>query len=675
MRRLLDYLRNKHALWFKVGVFSVSLFFIVWLLPGADAPLIKYEVGKPWMHENLVAPFDFAVYKSKAEITAEQQGVQAHAELYYRTNDSAFKQKTNAFFKNNKLNPAQKRIFETIFLALLNKKIIELPDSATYSANPKILIEKNKVVTEAYLQDFYTLAQADSFLEQTLKNNFDEHTAMQLTNLSEDYFVHTLQYNKNLTQQNLKQELNDIAFIKDKKIKGETIINRGDVVSLQSAAVLQSLQKELDKQSSQRSTSALALLGKTMYVFLCLLMVFLFLALFRKPIFAQNTHVVFIFLIICLFVVSSSLVSKSVYISLYVIPFAIAPVIIRTFFDTRTALFVHLNTVLICSLFFTQQKFNFLFIELFTGIAAIFSVAHLLRRSQLFITSIATLLISMGAFFALHASTIKDIDISWCYPFLFSSASLLLAYPLIYVFEKTFGFISDFTLLELNDVSSNPLLKQLSSHAPGTFQHSVQVANMAEEAVAIMGGKALLVRTGAMYHDIGKLYNPHFFTENQSSKTNPHEDLSYKESAQTIINHVIKGIEMAHQYKLPDQIIDFIRTHHGTTFVSYFYAKQIEENPSTKTEEINFKYPGPIPFSKETAVLMLADSVEASSRSLKKYDALNIDELVERIFKLKIDSNQLINSDITLKEISLLKKIFKKRLMNMYHVRIEYPSL
>ncbi|HXB40968.1 MAG TPA: HDIG domain-containing protein, partial [Bacteroidia bacterium] len=381
-----------------------------------------------------------------------------------------------------------------------------------------------------------------------------------------------------------------------------------------------------------------------------------------------------IFLLVTLFVFAASLLVKHTEFSLYVLPFAIAPVIIRAFFDTRTALFVHLNIILLCAIF-TEQKFHFVFIELLSGIGAIFSIANLTRRSQLLITAVVTLIINLAAFWSLHATEIGNIKFAECNPFFIASACLLIAYPLIFIFEKTFGFISDFTLLELNDTSNNPLLKQLSTDAPGTFQHSLQVANMAEEAISLIGGNALLVRTGAMYHDVGKLKNTSFFIENQSAGTNPHEELSYEESANIIIGHVIKGIEMARKHKLPEQVIDFIRTHHGTTLASYFYYKAKEESDGVMPDEKKFRYPGPIPFSKETGVLMLADSVEASSRSLKNYDALSIDDLVERIFKYKMDENQLINSDLTLRDLTLLKKIFKRKLMNMYHVRIEYPKL
>lgn len=670
MEEILAYLRNKHGLWFKLTVLLCGTLFIVWLLPSTNTVNLSYELSKPWDKEDLIAPFDFAVYKSDAEVSEEKKQIKQHAELYYVFNDSVFNKNRNLFFLNNKLSKQEEAVCKEIFDALSAKKIIELPDTILSKDNRQILIEKNKTVEAAGLNDFFTLTQADSFLTQDLKSK----NSLRLVEAMENSLAHTLTFNKRITSQNVQQQLSNVVSIKDKNVKGQSIIKRGDVVNTDNAAVLQSLQKEINKQNYKSQNSFISFLGKLVYVGLCLLMVFLFLGLFRTGIFSRNTHISFIFLLICLFVLTCALVARNPLISIYAIPFAIAPVIIRTFFDTRTALFVHLNIILLCALFAAEQKFNFLFIELLAGIGTIFSLANLVRRSQLLITAVVTYVISMLSFFALNISNYESLPFSATYPFLVSSSALLLAYPLIYVFEKLFGFVSDFTLLELNDIGSNTLLKQLATDAPGTFQHSLQVANMAEEAIRLVGGKPLLVRTGAMYHDIGKLKNPFYFIENQSSKINPHEDLSYQESAKIIISHVIDGIEMASKERLPEQIIEFIRTHHGTTLASYFYYKFAEENPNAKPDEHTFRYPGPIPFSRETAVLMLADSVEASSRSLKTYDAVTIDDLVERIFKHKMDENQLINADLTLRDLTLLKKIFKKRLMNMYHVRIEYPK-
>ena len=675
MKELLAFLRNKHGLWFKLGLVFCCLVFIIYLLPDPNANNLTFQLNKPWDKEDLIAPFDFAVYKSSDEIKSAKRTIEDQAPLYYTENDSLFKNNITAFFANNfNMSKPEEQIWRAAFDSLVAKKIIEIPD--TIHGNPSIWIVKNNIVTEKHFHDFYTLAQADSFLNHFIHERItDSHAeSVKARANSLNSLTHTLFFNRKKSDENLNQELNDLALIRDKRIKGQTIINKGEVVNADHAAILESLQKEIRKQDFHSKNSVLSVLGKSIYVGLCLFTVFMFLGLFRTGIFSRNTYISFIFLLICFFILVCSLTAKNPSISIYAIPFAIAPVIVRTFFDTRTALFVHLNTILLAALFAGDQKFSFLFIELLCGIGAIFSVANLIRRSQLLVTALVTLSISMLAYFSLQISTYNPIRIQDCYPFLFASAGLLLAYPLIYVCEKIFGFISDFTLLELNDISGNPLLKQLATDAPGTFQHSLQVANMAEEAIRLVGGKALLVRTGAMYHDIGKLHNPYFFTENQSSKVNPHEDLSYTESAKIIINHVIKGIEMAHKNNLPEQIIDFIRTHHGTTLASFFYYKSAEENPAEKPDEKAFRYPGPIPFSKETAVLMLADSVEASSRSLKSYDALQIDELVERIFSFKMNENQLINSDLTLRDLTQIKKIFKKRLMNMYHVRIEYPK-
>lgn len=669
MKRLfLSYLRDKHTLWYKLGLLGTCLVFIVWMLPSPGKTEYRYELGKPWEHEDLIAPFDFAVYKSVSEISDEQMAIREHTPLYYTESDSAFIANRDTFFRGVELSAGEEEVLRAAFDALLQRKVIELPDSG--SVTSPVWVLRGNTVTEKRFSDFYTLAQADSFLNSYLSR----HGLQRMLGPAENVLVHTLRFSKTLTAQNLSQELGDMALIKDKRIKGQSIINRGEVVDEGKLAILNSLQKELEKRARYNKNTFIAFVGRILYVGLCLAMVFLFLGFFRTNIFAQNSQVTFIFLLVSIFVFAASLFQKHTEFSLYALPFAIAPVIIRAFFDTRTALFVHLNIILLVTVF-TEEKFNFVFVELLSGIAAIFSIANLTRRSQLLITACVTLVINMAAFWSLHADRIETTHFSVSNPFFIASACLLIAYPLIYVFEKSFGFISDFTLLELNDTASNPLLKQLSTEAPGTFQHSLQVANMAEEAISVIGGNALLVRTGAMYHDIGKLRNTLYFIENQSGNTNPHEELSYEESANIIIGHVIKGIEMARKHKLPEQVIDFIRTHHGTTLASYFYYKAREESAGIMPDEKKFRYPGPIPFSKETGVLMLADSVEASSRSLKTYDAVSIDELVERIFKFKMDENQLINSDLTLRDLTVLKKIFKKKLMNIYHVRIEYPKV
>jgi len=357
------------------------------------------------------------------------------------------------------------------------------------------------------------------------------------------------------------------------------------------------------------------------------------------------------------------------------IPVCITPIIIRAFFDTRLAIFVHVITVVLISNF-APNSYEFIIYHLIAGIVAVLSIISMTKRSQLFYTSLyifGTYFIFYISFSLVFDGTLQGIDTSLFLQFAISSLLNLLAFPLIFFYERIFGFPTDFSLLELTN-TNNPLLRELASKAPGTFQHSLQVATLAEEAAFLIGGNPLLVRAGALYHDIGKTYYPYYFIENQKSGINPHEDLSYEESAKIIISHIIKGVELAKRYKLPEYIIDFIRTHQGTKKTDFFYKMSLKEN---KPEDINiesFTYRGPLPFSKETTVLMMADAVEAASRSMKQYDEASIDELVERVIDNQIAENQFIRSEITFKDISDIKKVFKKQLLNIYHVRIAYPQ-
>jgi cyclic-di-AMP phosphodiesterase PgpH len=409
-------------------------------------------------------------------------------------------------------------------------------------------------------------------------------------------------------------------------------------------------------------------------MFIVMVILLFYLVFFRKQIFGQNKQVFFLFFVVVVSAISAYIFHKYG-LMVMALPFTLVPILVRVFFDSRTALFTHLIAVLICS-FFMTDKLEFILLQLISGIGTLFTVAEMRKRQQILNAALVVFVIYILLFFCYQVGfgTPQLVKKVTAYvPFGVSSLLVLLAYPLIYLTEKIFGFISDFKLLELCDLNQ-PLLRQLSQDVPGTFQHSLQVANLAEEAIYYIGGNTLLVRTGAMYHDVGKLSNPRFFTENQVNGYSPHMEMLPVESAKTIINHVIRGIELAKEHGLPEQVIDFIRTHHGTTYVGYFLNLHKKDKVLTNVDENEFRYPGPIPFSKETAVLMMADGVEAASRSLPKKDAMAINDLVDQIIDYKISQNQFINSDITFKDITVIKKIFKKRLMNIYHVRIEYPS-
>ena len=672
---IIRFLRDKHALWYKGFLFFFSIFIITFLLPRENH--FKYElnqeIGTPWNFENLIAPFDFPIYKNDKEFLNEQTTIRKESKLFFISDESALKHKISEFEKSSSLAENEKRIGIDILTKIAEKGILESNDLvAGKGKDYTIYAVKNDFAEELTIDYFFTLKKADAFITDQVNSSAIRNKKEFMNQLLNCLSV-TVFYDEQTTKKNLNQELSNVLPTKNKIVKGQTIINRGEIVTPEKSEILSSFKKELINSNTSKTDDFLLVLGQFLAAFLCMSMIFLFLAFFRKNIFAQNAHVSFIVLVTLLFVFISNRIFVSESIELFLIPFAIGPIIIRAFFDTRTALFTYLNIVLLTS-FFANDKFEFFFIQTLAGIAAIFSIANMVRRSQLIFTAVIVFLVYVFAFTSLKLileTNLYTFSMNNYYAYAASSLMILITYPMIFIFEKAFGFVSDFTLLELSD-SNSPLLRELASKAPGTFQHTLQVANLAEEAIQKVGGNPLLIRTGAMYHDIGKMENPRFFTENQVGGVNPHDELTHEESAKIIISHVIQGIELARKNNLPEQIIDFIRTHHGTTLTRYFYKKSLLEI-GEQTDKSKFRYPGPIPFSKETAVLMMADSIEASSRSLKTYDAVNIDELVERIINSQIEEQQFNNSDITFRDINNIKKIFKKRLMNIYHVRIEYP--
>ncbi len=661
MNTVFTRIRDKHALWYKGIVFVACVLVCSYLLPKHTIlASYKSKIGETWLYDDVVASTDFLLKKTPEELRAEKEHKLDKASYFKKTEINTIELLSKA-----DLTPAEK-VNAKIYLDNLYRTGVYLSVSMPSSADSMINVVTDNEVYQVSKNSLYNRDRASLFLNKYLKQ---EHVVNEIL----DLMVPNIVYDPILSNQ-VNNESDAASYIYKSKIeKGTMLIRKNELVTDEKNNLLLSYTNELATQENARPMFSV-LLGQLLCCFLVLGIIMLFLAFFRKAIFSQNSYVTFIFLIIVLFILISSVTYKYDPKYIYAVPFCLVPILIRVFFDSRTSLFTFLNIVLICA-FFTSDKFEFVFVQLIAGIGNIFSVADMGRRSKLFVSSGLTFFFYVSAFVAFHlVNNTPDAfyNVQNFIPFLISSACVLFAFPLIYLFEKLFGFVSDFTLLELCDLNS-PLLRQLSQKVPGTFQHSLQVANLAEEACYKIGGNALLVRTGAMYHDIGKMENPRFFTENQVGEVSPHEDLSPEESARIIISHVIKGVELAKEHKLPETIIDFIRTHHGTTTTRYFLHNYRKEHAGEIINEDLFRYPGPIPFSKETAILMMADGVEASSRSLKKYDAVTIDELVDKIINYQIGENQFINADITFRDINQVKKIFKKRLMNIYHVRIEYP--
>lgn len=658
-------IRDKHALWYKGIVFVLCIVICTYLLPKNSFWQTRHlKAGDVWKNENLVSEIDFLIEKSSSEVQKEQKAIALNTALYFKKNDEV---KTLVLENiNRQIDKKQQLLVNPLIDSLYNRGVY-LASQHILSNDSILYLVHNNEVSLTPKAILFSKERANAFLSNYISDNTLRNRILQ-------ELKPNIIYDEALTKDlSFKETETNSSIYKAKFNKGDVLLHKHDIITSDQINIITSYNKELKQSEVYRSIISIVI-GQLLSSALILGIMMLFLAYFRKSIFSQNMHVTFIFLVIMLIVLCSSLINSYRPNYIYAVPYCLVPIIIRVFFDSRTALFNFLNVILLCS-FFTVDKFEFVFVQLIAGIGTIFSVADMGKRSKLLSSALLTLIFYVLAFVAYHlvnntAYVLQDY--TNYKPFIISSLCVLFSFPLIFLFEKLFGFTSNFTLLELCDLDS-PLLRQLSQKIPGTFQHSLQVANLAEEACYKIGGNALLVRTGAMYHDVGKMEHPRFFTENQVGEVSPHADLSPEESAQIIIEHVIKGIEKAKEHQLPEAIIDFIRTHHGTTTTRYFLHNYKKEHEGEFINEDLFRYPGPIPFSKETAVLMMADGVEAASRSLKKYDAVAIDDLVDRIINHQINENQFINADITFRDINQIKKIFKKRLMNIYHVRIEYP--
>lgn len=661
--KLMSFIRAKHNLIFKLFIVVFCSFLFALMLPYKEIKGHRVDFFTAfWVYEDLIAEQDILIQKSAEELNQERKQLQKESSLFFEINTSEKDQKLTAFelLKKSNLNQYQK--LKPLLDSIYKRGVIESIDDSIF--NKSIFINLTKYAEPANYNDFFTIKSAAEFLNKNLLSN----------KLNEDYlsFIAITHYlNPTQAELYLKSRIEQISIYKYVLKQRQEIVKKGEALTKSKRFLINEYFSFINQNNE---VSIFKFIFKWSLTFILSIVLLFFLAFFRKSIFGQNKQVAFLYLLmLCSFFVTY--IFNKYGLMIFAIPFALVPIIVRVFFDSRTALFTHLIIVLLCS-FFVADKLEFFLLQLITGIGTLFSIADMRKRQQLLNSSALVFVFYVLIFvsYQLGFGTQQTVTKITSYvPFAISSMLVLLAYPLIYFTEKLFGFISDFKLLELCDLNQ-PLLRMLSKDIPGTFQHSLQVANLAEEAIYYIGGNSLLVRTGAMYHDIGKLQNPNFYSENQANGFSPHQEIDPVESAQIIINHVIIGIELAKKYRLPEQIIDFIRTHHGTTSVEYFLDISKKNSQDSVAEVNKFKYPGPIPFSKETAVLMIADAVEAASRSLKSHDAKTISNLVDSIIEYKIGKHQFINSDITFKDITTIKKIFKKRLMNIFHVRTEYPS-
>ena len=664
----------------RAALVIVSVTVIVITLPRDSDVNFKIEQGKPWRYADFTAPFDFPIYKSDAVVKAEQDSILRLYEPYYTyTQDQeskAIRQFTKEYSQGIPDLPSDfisiiaNRLHQLYTQGIMNTDDYQKLSRDT-SAMIRVVQGKNAVsvpITKVLSTvKAYELLFADpaiaSHEEQLKKCNLN------------DYIVANLIYDQARSETSHRDLLNTVPLATGVVQRGQKIIDRGGIVDEKTYNTLQSYLKESERRHKDDKQLSRTLVGQIIYVGLLMVAFTLFLTIFRNDYFEKIRSMAMIYSFIILFAVLTSLLVSHSLLHVYIIPFAMVPIFIRVFVDSRTAFMAHLTLVLICACIL-QHPLEFVAVELMAGLVAIFTLRELSSRSQLFWTAIIVTAVATATNLSLElmrANNMTAIDFGDYNYLLLSGIMLFCSYPLLYLIEKAFGFTSNITLIELSDMNKD-LLRRMSEVAPGTFQHSIQVGNLAAEIANKIGAKSQLVRTGALYHDIGKIMKPIYFTENQSGY-NPHDGLTYVESAQMIVSHVTEGVKLADKYNLPNVIRDFISTHHGQGKAKYFYVKQKNEFPEEPVDDLLFTYPGPNPTTKEQAILMMADSVEAASRSLSEYTEKNIRELVDHIIDAQVSEGYFRDCPITFRDVQYAKTVLIEKLKTTYHTRISYPEL
>ena len=664
----------------RTGLIIASVVIIVWLMPRSTHNTYKIERGKPWAYADLKAPFDFPIYKSDEAVKTERDSLMKQYEPYYLYNSEIEGKQLRQFAKdysdgipglsNDYISIVANRLRILYAQGIMNSsEYARLHQDTTQII--RVVSGKNAVSMPITKVNSVISAYEQIFLDPSLANHRD---ILKKCNLN-DYLTPNLFYDKERSEASLNDLSNSIALASGLVQRGQKIIDRGDIVDSKTYNILQSYEKEMQRREEGNARISLTIMGQILLVFILISCFTIYLTLFRKDYFDKMRSTAMLYALIIIFVVIASMMVKNNILHVYILPFAMVPIFIRVFMDSRTAFMAHSIMILICASIL-QYPLEFIAVELVAGLVAIFSLRELSSRSQLFWTAV----------FVTFAAGLTNLALDWIrnndltkisyseYNYIAINGILLFcSYPLLYLIEKAFGFTSNITLIELSDMNK-VLLRKMSEVAPGTFQHSIQVGNLAAEIANKIGGKSQLVRTGALYHDIGKIINPIYFTENQSG-VNPHEKLGSIDSAQMIISHVTEGIKLAEKYNLPDIIKDFIATHHGQGKTKYFYVQYKNAHPNDAVDDLLFTYPGPNPFTKEQAILMMADTVEAASRSLPDYTEKTIRELVNRLIDSQVEEGYFKECPITFRDIAYAKTVLIEKLKTIYHTRLSYPEL
>ncbi len=670
---------NRQPLLYKIFLFLLSTSFVVYLFPKGGQFQYEFQKGKLWQHQTLYAPFDFTIQKSMNEVSEEEDKIRTEQPRYYRFNTLIFEKvkleyslKFQQFFSDENQNQNLYTFGENLMHEIYQNGLLSLNFESEIKDLYLIIDNEERFLS---FDQIFRLENLDDFISKKTNESVYRKYKNQYYSLFFEIIEPNVFIDDEFTNQSIEKALSLISPTRDFIKKGSLVIAQGEMVEGENFLKLQSLRSEYLSMEVSENQKITIIFGYSILVGIIFLMLILFIKNYRLSIYESNKDLTFIFLnvLILITVLIITLKFKNNY--FYAVPLCILPLILKTFFDARLGLFTHVLTVLLMG-FIVPNGFEFIFIQIIAGIVIIQTNTDLHKRASIFISVAQIVIIYLLSYFSFsitHEGNLNSLNFNIISFFLLNGMLTLFVQPLIYVYEKLFGLVSDITLLEFSDTNSI-LLKELSEKAPGTFNHSLQVANLAEAAANEIGANSLLVRVGSLYHDIGKMKSPSYYSENQKSNVSPHEDLTPKKSAEIIIDHVSQGIFIAKKNNLPDRVIDFIRTHHGTTNVYFFLKKEIELRGEDNVNKEDFKYPGPLPFSKETAILMMADSVEAASKSLRTPNYEKINEFVNQLIDKQMISGQFKFSNITLMEIELVKKILIKKLVNIYHLRIEYPK-
>ena len=667
---------------YKSLIFIATVSVIVYFLPNEGKFNYQFDINKPWKYGLLQASFDFPIYKNDMQVQKEQDSILATYQPYFHIEKNVEKEMIERL-REDYNKTLRHSLPGTDYIRYIERMLKEMYRNGIIAGNDLTRMEEDSITairtveqntaTSRPVGQLYTVKDAYEYLLNADTTHYKKKV-LQQCNLN-NYITPNLIYDEAKSEAAQKDLLSNISYANGFVLNGQKIIDRGEIVNEQTYNILESLRKEWEKRSDSLQEKRLTLAGQILYVGIFLFCFMVYLDLFRADYYERKGSLSLLFALIVLFsVIASVMVSQSLS-SIYIVPFAMIPIIVRIFLDSRTAFMAHVTIILLCSITL-RFPHEFILLQVVAGMVSIYSLRELSQRSQLLRTALvvfASYALLYFAFELIHEDDLTKLNTRMYIYFMINGILLLFAYPLLFILEKTFGFTSNVTLVELSNIN-NSLLREMSEIAPGTFQHSLQMANLAAEAANKIGAKSQLVRTGALYHDIGKMVNPAFFTENQSG-VNPHKSLNYEQSAQVIISHITDGLKLAEKHNLPKVIKDFISTHHGRGLTKYFYISYKNEHPDEEVDAEKFRYPGPNPFTKEQAILMMADSVEAASRSLPEYTEESIGTLVDKIIDAQVAEGFFKECPITFKDIALVKALFKEKLKTMYHTRISYPEL